>query len=73
MEKVTEDLDPRVESRQERAGGLDSWHWKEFRLRILGLTKDVVFPCTLPSQGGEGTLSSWTEGGKDRSEMPASW
>lgn len=37
--EVIELLDLRVESRQERAGGLDSWDWKEFR----GLTRDMGF------------------------------
>lgn len=39
--EVIEPLDLRVESRQERVGGLDSWDWdwKEFR----GLTRDVGF------------------------------
>lgn len=41
--EVIELLDLRVESRQERAGGLDSWDWKEFR----GLTRDMGFFRTL--------------------------
>lgn len=51
---------------QERAGGLDSRNWKEFRLRFWVWQKTWVLPCTPVSQGGEGTLSSWTEGGKHR-------
>lgn len=58
--EVIEDLDLRVESRQERAGGLDSWDWKEFR----GLTRDMGFTvhCCVTRTG----KPEFLDGGRER-------
>lgn len=59
--EVIEDLDLRAESRQERAGGVDSWDWKEFR----GLTRDLGFAmhCCVTRRRGN---PEFLDGGKER-------